>query len=84
MNKKQLLILTGVGLTVYALLSKKKEKFSADELEKINKYKQYLEDKDFVIVDKKKYKKMNKSGLLSISAIPNYYSVAKTIAKYIM
>ncbi|MGX7111249.1 hypothetical protein [Gemella cuniculi] len=84
MNKNTLLTLAAAGAcaAVVSRALSKKEKFTAEELEKINKYKEYLEDKDYVIINKENYKK-NNSKLLSLSSIPIYYKAAKTVAKFI-
>lgn len=88
-KKKQLLLLSLTGAALYSVLgSGKKEKFSAGELEKINKYKKYLEENNYVIVDKNKFKKLKgNKKLLSIStlsSLPKYYGIAKAISKYLL
>lgn len=83
---KNILLLAAVGGVIYTILnSNKQEKYTTNELEKIEKYKKYLEDKNFVIVDKSKFDKLSKKNnkkLLSLSSMPKYYAVAKTIAKF--
>lgn len=84
MNKKivGVALATCVGAVVVTKLLKK-QKFSQEEQEKIDEYTKYLEDKNFVIVEKSKYNSPS-SALFSISAIPTYYKVAKTVAKYVL
>ena len=84
MNKKYFLFIAGASIATYVLLKDKKEKYSADEIKKIEEYKQFLEDKDFVIVEKSKFNKLNNNKLLSISSLTNYYSIARTIAKFLV
>ncbi|MBU0278052.1 MULTISPECIES: hypothetical protein [unclassified Gemella] len=82
MNKKHLVNLALIGVAVYSLAGKKKEKYSSNELEKINRYSKYLEDKNFVVVDSKKYKKKNKK--LKISNLVKYYPLAKKVVEVLL
>lgn len=82
MNKKQLVTLALIGVATYSLLGKKKERYSSSELEKINRYSKYLEEKNFVVVDSKKYKKNNKK--LKFSSLIKYYPIAKKIAEVLL
>ncbi|MBF0715267.1 hypothetical protein [Gemelliphila palaticanis] len=86
MNKKQLLAIGLISLGTLAFISKNKETYSEEELEKINRYKKYLNDKNFVIVSKKDYDKISKNSkkLFSISSIPSYYSIARSVARYVL
>lgn len=86
MNRKQLLALGLLGVGSLVFMNKSKDKYSKEDLDKIKKYKKYLIDKDFVIVTKKDYNKMSKSGnkLLSLSSLHTYYAVAKSVARYVL
>lgn len=85
MNKKtKFLLFTLASVIVVKQLMKKNERYSAEELEKINNYKEYLENKDFVVVDKKSFNKLNDNKIFKLSSIPKYYGVAKTVAKFIL
>lgn len=83
MNKKLVVALAAGAGAVVTVKLLKKSKHSPEELEKIKQYRKYLEEKNFVIVDKKKYNK-SRSQWFSISAIPTYYKVAKVVAKYVL
>lgn len=85
MTKKQLLILGGISFATFLLFKdNKKEKYSTEELEKINNFKSYLEDKDYIVLDKKNYKKLKNGNLLNLASLHNYYSIAKSVAKYVL
>lgn len=80
MNKKQVLILAGLGIGSLIVLRQlmKKNNLSEEEVRKINDYKEYLEKNDYVVVNKKSYKNKD-SKWLSLYSIPSYYSMAKKI-----
>ncbi|MBF0713315.1 hypothetical protein HZY83_01145 [Gemella sp. GH3] len=85
MNKKTKFLLFAVaGAIVVKKLMNKNERYSAAELERINDYKNYLEDKNFVVVDKKDFDKLNNKKFFKLSSIPKYYGVARTVAKFIL
>lgn len=85
MFNKKVLIATGVSIVAgYLLFSKNKKNYLADELENIKNYKRYLEKKDFVVLDKKSFKKMNKKRKLGLSAIYNYYHLTKDFVNYLV
>lgn len=84
MTKKQLFLLSLAGVTLCALANKKKKKYSNEELTKIKKYQEYLQNKDFVVLTKKEYKKRKGSSIFSLAALPNYYSIAKQVSRYVL
>ncbi|AME09639.1 MULTISPECIES: hypothetical protein [Gemella] len=85
MSKKTILTFAVAGLGAVALstLISKKERFSKEEKETIDKYKEYLEEKDYIVVDKKNYKKQV-GNILSLSSLPLYYKAAKKVAKFVL
>lgn len=85
MKIKNIIHLVSLGTLAHALVKNyksSKKKVSDTDLEKISKYKKYLEDKDFVIVDRKNYKKRY-AHHFSVSSLPKYYAIAKTIYKIV-
>lgn len=85
MSKKTILLATlaGAATLVAGTIITKKEQLNLEDKEKIEKSKEYLESKGYVVVSKKNYaaKRLN---LLSVTAIPTYYKAAKTIAKFVL
>lgn len=86
MNRKQLLALSLVGVGALVFINRKKDSYSKEELDKIDRYRKYLNDRNFVTVSKKDYNKIKKSGsrLLSLSSLHSYYAVAKSVARYVL
>lgn len=84
MNKTLLaLVAAGAGLAVAATILSKKEQFNAEEREKIEASKEYLEEKGYVVVSKKAYA-ANRLNLFSVTSLPTYYKAAKTVAKFVL
>ena len=85
MKKNTVLAVAAVAVGVYGAtkLFSKKNKYTEEELQKIEEYRKYLEDKNYVIVEKNKYNKSS-FNLLSTSMLPTYYKAAKLIAKYVV
>ena len=82
MNKKVLFLLTaGAGVVAVKSLLKT-EKLNNEDREKVEEYKEYLESKGYTV---SKYNSpINGFNLLSVSSLPTYYKVAKTVAKYVL
>ena len=84
MNKKYILALTvvGIGALATAAIFTKNDQLSAEDEEKIRESKEYLESKGYTV---SKYNSpINGFNLLSVSSLPTYYKVAKTVAKYVL
>ena len=83
MNKKTLFITLSLACSgfVIAKLLEKKQTFTSEELEKIEKYSNYLKEKNFVVVEKNKFKPSSK---LNIGELSNYYGIARVIAKVLL
>ena len=88
MKKKTVVIAISAVVCAYAItkLVSEKNKYTEEELEKIEEYKKYLEDKNYVIVEKNKYNKDNSFGLnlLSASMLPTYYKIGKVVANLVV
>ena len=84
MSKKSILALTvvGIGALATAAIFTKNDQLSADAEEKIRGSKDYWESKgDTVSIA---YSPINGFNLLSVSSLPTFYKVAKTVAKYVL
>ena len=82
MSKKSILALTvvGIGALATAAIFTKNDQLSDEE--KIRESKEYLESKGYTV---SKYNSpINGFNLLSVSSLPTYYKVAKTVAKYVL
>ena len=78
MSKKSILALTvvGIGALATAAIFTKNDQLSAEDEEKIRESKGYTVSK---------YNSpINGFNLLSVSSLPTYYKVAKTVAKYVL
>lgn len=83
MNNKKILMVLAIGaslLTISKISRKNKKIISEGEKAIIEKYSSYLEEKDFVVIPKKKYNNKLKFNVLML---PQYISVVKTILKVI-
>lgn len=85
MSKNTVLAVLAVaaGAVAAGVILSKQEQLSAEEREKIEQSKEYLEEKGYVVVSKKNYA-ANSLNLFSVASLPTYYKAAKTIAKFVM
>ena len=84
MSKKSIVLLTvvGIGALATTTIFAKNEQLNAEDEEKIRKSKEYLESKGYSV---SKYNSpINGFNLLSVSSLPTYYKVAKTVARYVL
>ena len=84
MSKKSILLLTvaGIGALATVTIFTKNEQLNAEDKKKIRESKEYLESNGYSI--SKYNSSVNGFNLLSVSSIPTYYKVAKTVAKYVL
>ncbi len=83
MNKKSILALTvvGIGALATAVIFAKNDQINKEDEQKIKESKEYLESKGYVI--SRNGFPINGFDFLSVSSLPIYYKVAKTVAKYV-
>ena len=84
MNKKSILALTvaGIGALATAAIFTKHNQINKEDEQKIKESTEYLESKGYVI--SRNGFPINGFDFLSVSSLPTFYKVAKTVAKYVL